>query len=396
MNSHAHKIWIPSLGFLIFLGGFFLFFHNLSNPKALLWDETYHVTAARSFLYSQPGQYRHPNHLPLGREIIALSILTFGDNPWGHRMPSALAAAGIGGILFWGLFRNTRRWGLAVLGGGLWLSSSLGYVHARLGMLDMFLTFFFTLSFLCFWVFFQEAPLKIRTGYFLSSLVFASLATLVKPLGAVLFPLYGIGLWLRRTDWPLKRSLPVWALGSLAMLGVGILVSYGIIGISPGALPEQFAHLLKIQRYLHADYSGLSRWWEWFLFQGDVWYFTNPIQANQALLATQNQVLWILGTLALLALNFYPRVTQRPFYLLMGLNLVFQILFWEILKKQSILYYALPIIPLFCLAIPLVGFEMSQLRVRKRYLWILGLLVLTLAIVSFIRDLPWLQYGPRS
>lgn len=396
MNSDAKKIWMPFLGILIILGGFFLFSHNLSNPKALLWDETYHVTAARSFLYSQPGQYRHPNHLPLGREIIALFILIFGDNPWGHRIPSAFAAAGVAGILFWGLFRNTRMWGAAALGAMLWLSSSLVYVHARLAMLDMFLTFFFTLSFICFWIFFQEAPEKIRKGYFLSSLVFAGLATLVKPLGAILFPLYGIGLWLKRHDWPLKHSLPILALGSLAMLGLGTLVSYGIIGISPWALPEQFSHLFKIQGHLHADYPGLSRWWEWFIFKGDVWYFTSPIQANQALLATQNQVLWILGTLALLALIFYPRVSERPFYLLMGLNLVFQILFWEIFKKQTILYYALPIIPLFCLAIPLVGLEMTHLRVKKRYLWILGLLVLTLSIVSFIRDLPWLQYGPRS
>ncbi|MDX1386081.1 MAG: glycosyltransferase family 39 protein, partial [bacterium] len=328
--------------------------------------------------------------------IIALSILIFGDNPWGHRIPSALAGAGVAWLLLWGLFRNTRMPGVSFLGAGLWLSSSLVYVHSRIGMLDIIMTFFFTASFISFWVFFQGAPQKIRRGLFLGSLAFAGLATLVKPIGIVLFPLYALGLWLRRSHWPLKHSIPAWALASLAILAAGTLLSYGMIGIPPAQLPEQFGNIFKIQGHLHADYSGLSRWWEWFLLKGEVWYFTSPIEANRALLVTQNKVLWILGSLALMALCFYPKVTQRPFYLLMGLNLVSQILFWEIFKKQSILYYALSMIPLFCLAIPLVGFEMAQRGVRKKYLWILGLMVLTLAILSFIRDWPWLQYGPRA
>src|SRR4029453_7526285 len=96
------------------------------------------------------------------------SIVVFGDSPAGARAFSALAGAGCIALVF---LITRRLTGNAAAG---WIASlallfdTMFYLHARLGMLDMFVTFFMVLSF---WYFLKirekEAGQRSYSSYYL-------------------------------------------------------------------------------------------------------------------------------------------------------------------------------------------------------------------------------------
>ena len=79
--------------------------HELGFPERLTFDERHFVDkGARSYLAHERDRNEHP---PLGKLVIALSMLRFGDVSWAWRLPSLVAgiaiigaAALVAGLLF--------------------------------------------------------------------------------------------------------------------------------------------------------------------------------------------------------------------------------------------------------------------------------------------------------
>src|SRR5262249_40909873 len=70
-----------------------VFLPRLSVTRVYIYDEQCYVSSARAFL-SGTGD-TNPEHPPLGKLLIALSMKAFGDNPFGWRSASVLAGAAI-------------------------------------------------------------------------------------------------------------------------------------------------------------------------------------------------------------------------------------------------------------------------------------------------------------
>lgn len=159
--------WVAPLLVLLFAG--ILRFHQLAEPNAIVFDETYYAKDAYSLLHygyerswseeanqsfvdgapsgilDSPAYVVHP---PVGKWMIALGMLIFGDNnPLGWRFGAALAGTLSIGLLMlaaWLLFRSVT---VTCIAGILMAIDGLHFVQSRLALLDIFLMFWLLATF---------------------------------------------------------------------------------------------------------------------------------------------------------------------------------------------------------------------------------------------------------
>ncbi|MGH3322376.1 MAG: dolichyl-phosphate-mannose--protein mannosyltransferase [Streptosporangiaceae bacterium] len=145
-------------------------FYRLGAPHAFVFDETYYAKDALALLRFgvEHDTVKHANsqllagnshiftgqgsfvvHPPMGKWLIAVGEWAFGATPFGWRF----AAAVIGSLSVLVLARVVRRMTRSTLLGcvaGLLLSlDALHFVHSRLALLDIFITFWVVAAFAC-------------------------------------------------------------------------------------------------------------------------------------------------------------------------------------------------------------------------------------------------------
>jgi dolichyl-phosphate-mannose--protein O-mannosyl transferase len=117
-----------------------LFIIRIDVPRDIHFDEVFYVPAARAIL--QGSAKMDPFEPPMGKLLMAAGIKMAGDNPWGWRLPSAICGAlTLVAVFLWThlLFGDSR---IAFLAAGLTLFNNFLFVMSRIGMMDVFLTFF--------------------------------------------------------------------------------------------------------------------------------------------------------------------------------------------------------------------------------------------------------------
>jgi 4-amino-4-deoxy-L-arabinose transferase-like glycosyltransferase len=378
---------------IVFLGSLPLYLYRLEQPTQRVWDEQAHILAAQSYFLHRKDLYRNPKNPPLGKELMAISVQTFGESFFTYRLPSALAAATVTALLFLAGFNLTSSLGSGLLAAWLWLSSTLAYLHGRLATLDMMTAFFFLAGLVAFLP--VLTPQYRRRGLWLAlACLLAALGGAVKMLVYLLYPLFFLGLWTIRDQWPLRQSLPRLLGWGLAAVVVVLALSYGALGYAPQEIPTQIANIYHLQSKLHPDYSGLSPWYDWFLFRGNLWYGSETTVDGRhfTALCLNNPVLWIAGTLALLWLlikNFW-KMDAVAWVIAWAIPL--QILFWSLFKKQTVLTYGLTMEPIFCLATAMVIKELSEHSKKPKWTNAAWIFCLGTASTLFFWSV-WTQVG---
>ncbi|MDA0216743.1 MAG: phospholipid carrier-dependent glycosyltransferase, partial [Actinobacteria bacterium] len=136
---------------LIALFAGLLRFWRLAEPETLVFDEVYYVDGARDLLQygveieGEKGEF--VVHPPLGKWLIALSILIFRDTSFSWRFSSALF--GVASVLLIYLIAKELFSSHFIAIGAAFLLAidGLAIVMSRTALLDNFLTFFILLSF---------------------------------------------------------------------------------------------------------------------------------------------------------------------------------------------------------------------------------------------------------
>jgi 4-amino-4-deoxy-L-arabinose transferase-like glycosyltransferase len=121
---------------MVFLASLAILAAGVAANQQFMSDEVFYVGAARGFIAGTASV--NPEHPPLAKYLIALSIKTFGDEPLAWRFPSSVAGA-LAALAAFGLtLRLTRSLHSAYIAWGLLLANGFWYVMSRMASLSIF------------------------------------------------------------------------------------------------------------------------------------------------------------------------------------------------------------------------------------------------------------------
>src|SRR5262249_49586275 len=120
---------------------------GLTSPEKFVFDEVHYVPAARQMLeQGKPTEVLNPMHPPLAKELIALSIASFGDSAFGWRYPAALFGAHSIVAVYLCALALFEVQASAIAAALIAFFNQMVFVQARIAMLDIFALAFSTLA----------------------------------------------------------------------------------------------------------------------------------------------------------------------------------------------------------------------------------------------------------
>ncbi|WP_298812199.1 glycosyltransferase family 39 protein [uncultured Sphingomonas sp.] len=331
------------VGTLVALLSELLFLIRLGVPNKLVFDEVHYVPAARALRdLSGPTNIEHPL---LAKELIALSLRWFGDEPFGWRFASTLAGAATIAGVFALVHLLTGRLRASLIGSALALMSFTIAVQARIAMLDTFLA-----AFLIWGIVVLSWSMR-HAGYarWCAGAALLGLATACKwaagPYVAFAAVTY-LRLRHRRPDrWPGMN--PALAVVLLGLVSVGTY----FLTFAPAFFytqdPLTLSRLIPFQLEMYARQTQIlpphtyqSNWWTWPLMQRPIWYLYEPVEGIQRgiLMIGNPAIMW--GGLVAVAALFWAWVKTDSARLLAPAMLwVASLLIWALIPKSLGFYY---------------------------------------------------------
>jgi len=275
------RYWVPLLVLAISLA---VYSAQYSSPKAMFWDENYHIASAQKYLDGTLFMELHP---PLGKQLIAVGEQLFGGNHdldksafnqtdyvTGEMLPEGMGFAGFrfastflmafSALFFYGIiWRIVRRTWVAAGFTALLIFDNALVVHSRSAMLEG-IQIFFVLAALYYFVHVitRAQPILLRHYAWLGVLV--GLVVSVKLNGAVLLLLFvmlwGVDQWpnLQRFDWKalLQRLLVTVPSAVGPLVAVFAAIFYLHIGLGANVLDDRTYK--ASDEYLEAVEQGSS------------------------------------------------------------------------------------------------------------------------------------------
>ena len=349
------------------------FLAGVTTPEKFVFDEVHYVPAARQMLEPvMPQPMLNPMHPPLAKQLMALSIETFGDNALGWRYPSALfGALAIVAVYLCGLALFSAQ-GPAVAAALLAFFNQMLFVQSRIAMLDIFALAFSLFGIAAFMHGYRTSrphPLFALAGLAFGLSIACKwsglfvLATCILVVAAIRlmqgwrteFADGNAGDWYRPALWPDFRA---WHFAACFLLLPSVAYLASFVPLYGWSVPD----LVEAQRRIFADntttaiagHTYMSSWPSWPFLVRPVWYLFDKVADDEiaAIVFLGNPVvLWP----ALPALGFCLRdwiVARRwDAFLILSFYLG-AYLAWALLPRTlGFLYYYLPSATLASLAL---------------------------------------------
>jgi dolichyl-phosphate-mannose--protein O-mannosyl transferase len=297
---------------LAFLG---LVLVRLGIPSKPFFDEVHYLPAARALIaLSHPANIEHPM---LGKELIALGIWLFGDNPFGWRIVPALFGtlalfAGMRALWF---TSNSR---FASIAGGILLATAFPlFVQSRIAMLDIFMACFLLVALWAFAGAVREnetgrrrlAIAGIALGLSMASKWNAVPLAVVPGLAFAAVRLHAVG-WRSlvssrgapvagMTIWEAAFWLGAVPLATYALTFVPAMF-YASSPLAPDGLIGLHRRMIELQGQVVQPHTYQSVWYEWVSNWRGIWYLYEPVDgAQRGVLLIGNPLTMMLGLAAL-------------------------------------------------------------------------------------------------
>jgi len=373
------------------VGGGLIRLLSLTRPAGFVFDEFYaadgcwYVYGSESLcLTDQEITVVHP---PLGKWLIGLGIRLFGFGPGGWRIASALAGTLTVAALYVLARRLFASTFVAVVTAGLLAVDFLHVVLSRTAMLDVFVTAFSVLAFMCLvldasregrrrTIWGLDRPWRLAAGLAAGAAA-ASKWSGWPMLAAVLVLTAVREINVRRMDGEgravaraLRQEGPSILVGLLILPVLVYVVSYagrldgGLLawpwseGSWVRAFVDRQAFMVDFHVGLEADHPYASPAWSWLLLKRPVLFYFGETGGGgyQEILATGNPLVWwtSLPALVYLALPWsrHRSIRGSPEVILGGF--VAALAPWLVLgggRQATFLYLVLPAVPFMCLAL---------------------------------------------
>jgi len=289
---------------------------RLTIPSAPNFDEVHYLPAVRELLAL--GTATNIEHPPLAKQLLALGVLVFGDNPLGWRiMPLLFGTLGLFAIMraVW----HARESRFASIVSGLLLATGFPLlVLSRIAMLDIFMVAFVMVAL---WMCASaiRAPERGRPRLAMAGVALglamackwnAVPIALLPGLAFLVLRLRSAGLGFLTA----RRGAPVPGITYLeaaVWLGVVPLATYAItfwpflfyadVPGNPGGIVELHRQMLDLQIQVKETHPYQSQWWQWALNLRAIWFLyevTDGAQRGVVLLGHPLTSLLALGAIA--------------------------------------------------------------------------------------------------
>ena len=391
------------IALIIFFTAHFALLVGVTTPEKFVFDEVHYVPAARQMLEpGMPEPILNPMHPPLAKQLIALSIRTFGDGPLGWRYPAVLfGSLAIVAMYLCGLALFAAQ-GPAIAAALLAFFNQMVFVQSRIAMLDIFALAFSLFAIAAFMHGFRKP--RPHLMFALAGLAFGlaaackwsglfALATCIVIIAVIRLmqswrTQFADGNecdWYRPDLWPGFRTIHFAACFVLIPAIVYLATFVPLYGLS-------FWDILEAQRRIFGDntttaiagHTYMSAWPSWPFLVRPVWYLFDKIADDRiaAVVFLGNPlVLW--PALPALVVCLRDWIVTRRVEAFLVLSFYFgPYLAWALLPRTlGFLYYYLPSATLASLALVYV------LRRGKTPRWLLWAFV-ALAFTGFAVVLP--------
>ncbi len=370
---------------------------RLGIPTKPYFDEIHYLPAARSML--EGGAYLNREHPLLGKQLLALGMSLFGDNPLGWRTIPLIA----GTIA---LFASMRAmWHasferFATLAFGLLLATGFHLlVHARIAMLDIFMAAFLSVAAWQFAAAIRE-PERGRWRLAITGIALG-LAMASKWNAVPLAVLPGLAFFAARL-WAGRKRLLTSTRG-IPVPGVSLAEAFLWLGIVPLAayaltfwpaydqlnspLAEQgliglHREIIELQASVKNPHPYQSTWDQWMLNTRGIWYlyeFTDGAQRGVLLIGNPLTMLLGLSGLFWCAMSGFLQRNWAKIAMVIGFAASLGL--WFIADKPIQFYYHYFMPSMFLLGA--LALSLSDLSRSRHRLWSYGALVMSVAIFAF-------------
>ncbi len=123
---------------VLFLITFLLLVYRLDFPTKIYFDEIYYVDKGARPILALKGDFNRI-HPPFAKELIALGILLFSDNPFAWRVIGVLLSSFVPPLIFYIAHRVFHSKKIALLSSLFIILDPLFYAQSRIAMLDCYL-----------------------------------------------------------------------------------------------------------------------------------------------------------------------------------------------------------------------------------------------------------------